>query len=413
MRLTHFVIENAKRAEKQFKLSDGGGLYLVVQPSGTKLWRMKYSFLGKERSLSMGMYPAVSLAEARERRDQARKLLATGVDPSVQKKLDRIARETAARTTFALVAEEYVENLRLRGRAEITVAKNRWLLERLAAPIAGRPIAEITAAEVLDLLKRVERSGKRETARRMRSTISAVFRFAVATLRASSDPTYALRGALVPPNVKPRAAITDERQLGGLLRSIDEYHGWPTLKAALKFCALTFARPGEVRGARRSEFNFEKAVWRISAERTKMRRPHDIPLSRQALAVLREVWPMSAESELVFPSIISPKKWLSENSFNSVLRRMGYTQEEMTSHGFRSSASTILNERGFNPDVIEAALGHQSDNPVRRAYNRAIYWPERVALMQTWADMLDEFRRLEPATPLLAPPSASTADDKS
>jgi integrase len=412
MALSNFSVENAKPSAKPVKIPDGDGLYLVVQPNGSKLWRLRYSFLSKERSLSMGMYPAVSLADARARRDEAKKLLAHGVDPSVQKKLDRLAGEAASRNTFGLVAEEYVANLRLRGRAEITVAKNRWLLLELAAPIANRPIAEITAAEILDLLKRVERSGRRETARRMRSTISAVFRLAVATLRATNDPTFALRGALVPPNVKPRAAITDERQLGGLLRSIDAFHGWPTLKAALKFCALTFARPGEVRGAKRSEFNFEKAVWRISAERTKMRRPHDIPLSRQALAVLRDVWPMSAESELVFPSIVSPKKWLSENSFNSVLRRMGYTQEEMTSHGFRSSASTILNEHGFNPDVIEAALGHQSDNPVRRAYNRAIYWPERVALMQTWADMLDEFRRLEPAPLLLAPPSASTTDDK-
>jgi integrase len=281
--------------------------------------------------------------------------------------------------------------------AEITVAKNQWLLEDLARPFANRPIAEITAAEILDLLKRVEKSGRRETARRLRGVIGGVFRLAIVTLRATTDPTFALKGALLRPNVKPRAAITDEKKLGGLLRAIDEFDGWPTLRAALKFCALTFARPGEVRGARRSEINFDKAVWRIAAERTKMRRPHDIPLSRQALEVLREIWPASEFGELIFPSLISYKKALSENAFNSALRRMGFTQEEVSAHGFRSSASTILNENGFNPDVIEAALGHQAENAVRRAYNRAIYWPERISLMQKWADMLDEFRSMSVA----------------
>ena len=201
---------------------------------------------------------------------------------------------------------------------------------------------------------------------------------------------------MLKPNTKPRAAITDERHFGSLLRAIDAFDGRPTLKAALQFSALTFARPGEVRGATRSEINFEKAVWRIPAERTKMRRLHDVPLSRQAVAILRDIWSVSEMSTFIFPSTRSFRKPLSENAFNSALRRMGFTQDEMTAHGFRSTASTILNENGFNPDVIEAALGHQQDDSIRRAYNRASYWRERVGLMQKWADMLDEFRALEP-----------------
>ncbi len=392
MSLTHFDIQNAKPEAKPYKLADGGGLFLLIQPNGSKLWRLKYRHLGTERSLSFGPYPVVSLADARTKRDEAKKLIGDGVDPAVRKKLNRIAAETAARNTFGLVAGEFLSNLEANGAAPSTMAKNKWLLEDLAAPLANRPIAEITAAEILDLLKRVEKSGRRETARRLRGVMGTVFRLAVVTLRAPNDPTYALQGALLRANTKPRAAITDEKNFGGLLRAIDQYDGWPTIKAALKFCALTFARPGEVRGATRSEINFEKSVWRIAAERTKMRRPHDVPLSRQALAVLADVWPLSESCELIFPSIRSNRRPLSENAFNSALRRMGFSQDEMTAHGFRSSASTILNENGFNPDVIEAALGHQAENAVRRAYNRAIYWPERVALMQKWADMLDAFR---------------------
>lgn len=394
MPLTQFQLTNAKPAARPYKLSDGGGLHIIVKPNGSKLWRLKYRYLGVERVLSFGAFPLFSIAEARTKRDEARKLLASGVDPSVKKKLNRIAAETAARNTFGLVAEEFIGSYDARGAAEATKAKQRWLLLDIAAPLANRPIAEITPAEILDLLKRIERSGRRETARRLRSRMSAVFRYAIVTLRASNDPTIALVGAITPPRVTHRAAITDERQLGGLLRAIDEFQGWPTVKAALLFVALTCARPGEVRGARRSEIDFAKAVWRIPAERTKMRRPQDVPLSRQAIDVLRDIWTFSDYGELVFPSITSHKKLLSENALNGALRRPGFGPDEMTAHGFRATASTILNERGIRPDVIEAMLGHQNENAVRRAYNRASYWPERVVLMQQWADMLDEFRRL-------------------
>jgi len=392
MQLSYTDVKNAKPATKPYKLSDGRGLHLLVHPNGNKFWRYRYRFNGVEKMLALGTFPATSLSDARERRDAARKLLEAGADPSYQRKMEKIASTAAARNTFSVIVDEFLEHHAAKGSAEATKTKVRWLLKDVAAPLASRPIAAITPHEVLELLQRIERSGRRETARRLRAMMSAVFRRAIITQRATSDPTAALQGALIPPIVKPRAALTDEKQVGGLLRAIDEYDGWPTVKAALLFTALTFARPGEVRGARRGEIDFDKTTWRIPAERTKVRRPHEVPLSRQAVAVLKEVWPLSERGDLIFPSIRSCVKPLSDMAMNSALRRMGFTQDEMTAHGFRSTASTILNERGFNPDVIEAALAHQHENTIRRTYNRARYWPERVEMMQQWADLLDEFR---------------------
>jgi integrase len=392
MSLSHFQITKARPQVKPYKLTDGEGLHLLVQPGGGKLWRFRYRFAGRENMLALGPYPAVSLADARAKRDDARKLLAAGTDPSAHRKESKVAAATAAGNTFAAIADELLARKEANEAASSTMSKNRWMLKDLASPLADRPIAQITAAEILQLLKRIETSGRRETARRLRGLIGSVFRYAIVTLRATSDPTLATHGALLAPKVKNRAAIVDEKQLGGLMRAIDEYDGWPSLAAALKFTALTFARPGEVRGAKRKEFDFEKAVWSIPEERTKMRRPQEVPLSRQSIELLRSIWTLSDHAELVFPSIRSNRKPLSENAMNSALRRMGYTQDEMTAHGFRASASTVLNARGYNPDVIEAALGHQDENEIRRVYNRAKYWPERVKLMQDWADLLDTFR---------------------
>ena len=392
MALSHFEITAAKPKERPFKLADGDGLHLLVQPSGNKLWRFRYRFAGVEKMMALGTYPATTLAEARTKRDDARKLIEAGSDPSVQKKLTRLANEAASRNTFKLIAAEHVANLKANGASTTTADKHRWLLEDVAASIANRPITDITSAELLELLKRVEKSGRRETAKRLRATMSTVFRLAIVTLRATNDPTVALKGALLRPNVQSRAAITDEKEFGALLRALDEFKGWPTISASMKFMTLTCTRPGEVRHARRDEINFEKAIWRIPAERTKMRRQHDVPLSRQAIVLLREMWALSDHAELIFPSILSNRKPLSENAMNTTLRRMGYTKDQVTSHGFRSTASTILNERGYNPDVIEAVLGHQPLNAIRRTYNRARYWPERVKLMQEWADLLDTFR---------------------
>jgi integrase len=393
MPLSDTACRSAKGRERDFKLSDGGGLYLLVKPNGNRLWNQAYRFAGKQKKLSHGPYPAVSLAQARALRDDAKRLLASGTDPAAHKKANKLALALSSENTFGRIAAEHLARLEDGGAAPATVAKNRWMLVDLAGPELGhRPISDITAAEILAVLQHVERSGRRETARRLRSVIGTVFRLAVATLRAPGDPTAALRGALQAPKVQHRAAITDEKHLGGLLANIDQYDGWPTLRCALKFTALTFARPGEVRGATWAEIDMENAVWRIDERRTKVRRSHEIPLSRQALDLLKETKQVARASALVFPSIRSNARPLSENAMNSALRRMGYTQDEMTAHGFRSTASSILNEQGFRPDVIEAALGHKDTNEIRRAYNRAQYWPERIEVMQWWADHLEKLK---------------------
>ncbi len=393
MALSDLAARTAKPAEKQYKLTDSGGLFLLVRTNGSRLWKLKYRFDGKERSLAFGPYPLVSLAEAREKRDAAKKLLLSGIDPSAQKKRDRAEALFAPRNTFGLVAQEQLEIFEDKGLAEVTMDKHRWLLTVLADSLVDRPIAEITPAEILDLLRKVERSGRRETAKKLRADIGAVFRLAVVTGRATTDPTLALRGTLIPPKAKGRPAITDEKQLGAFLRSLDEFTGWPTLKAGLKFQILTMVRPGEARGAMRAELDMDKAVWTIPAERMKMRRPHAVPLSKQAVSIIEDIRPYSDKSAHVFPSIQSRKKLLSENAFNAAIRRIGYSGEEVTAHGFRVTASSILNARGYNPDVIEAALARQDPNTIRRTYNRATYWDERVTLMQEWANLLDELRQ--------------------
>ena len=308
MPLSFFDVKAADPKDKPYRLADGDGLYLQIQPNGSKLWRFRYRFAGMEKMLSVGVFPTVTIADARRKRDDARKLLEGGIDPTAQKRLDRLAAETAARTTFGLVAEEYLSNLEANGVADSTLSKNRWLLTDLAKPLANRPVSEITPAEILDLLKRIERSGRREfgatLARRNERGLPL----------GGCDPARDERSDLrasrraAARKFKPRAAITSEPKFGELLRAIDAFDGWPTIRAALQFSALTFARPGEVRGARRDEISFEKSVWRIPAERTKTRKPHDVPLSRQALAALQEVWPLSEGGELIFPSITSLSK---------------------------------------------------------------------------------------------------------
>lgn len=393
MALSEFAARKAKPRDKAYKLADGGGLYLHVQPGGSKLWRLKYRYQGREKLLSFGPYPLLSIAEARKKRDDAKKLLMEGTDPGQQKKLDQLDAEVMARQTFGLLADEYLERQREKGRAPATLSKTTWLLKDLASPLAERPIREITPAELLYLLQVIEKSGRRETARRLRGTISSVFKHAIVTLRAEIDPTIPLHGALLPPKVEGRAAITDEKEFGKLLRAIDEYDGWPTIKAGLQFLILTCVRPGEVRGATRDEFDLERAVWSIPAERMKMRHPHDVPLSKQALAVVEDIWPLSDGGSLVFASVRSKHRPLSENAFNTALRRMGYEKDEVTAHGMRVTASTILNSKGHDPDVIEAVLAHQDQNSIRRTYNRATYWDQRKKLMREWANLVDELRQ--------------------
>lgn len=392
MALSPFAFDRAKPKQKPYKLSDGDGLYLFVQPNGSKWWRFRYQFDRREKMLSFGTYPEVSLASARDKRAAARKLVAEGIDPSVQRKADKVTAAIAANNTFAAAAQDYLGKLKEEGRSAATLKKNKWLLEDLAAPLAKRPVTEIKPAEILALLKALERAGKRETAHRLRGTIGSTFRYAIANLKAEQDPTYALRGALLQPQVQHRAAITDELQLGGLMLSVEQYRGRTVVGPALQFIAYTLCRPGEARLMRKKEVNWIKAIWTIPAERMKMRRPFQIPLSKQALAVLRVVWDDSRE--FVFPSQSSLLKPMSDNTFNKALRIMGYDGQMHVAHGFRTSASTIMNERHMAPpDVIEVALAHQEENEVRRIYNRAQYIKERTVLMQEWADLLDQFKQ--------------------
>lgn len=392
MALTDIEIRKAKPKVKPYKLYDASGLFVLVKPNGSKLWRQKYILHGKEKSLTHGAYPEVTLKQARAKRDEARDLLAQYIDPANEKRQAKIEAATKTRTTFLLVAEEYLEQARDRDLAPATLCKKEWHIYTLAKPLHARPVSEITAHEVLHLLQGIERSGRRETARKLKGTLSGIFRLAVVTLRAEHDPTHAIKGALLPVKTTNRPAITDEKLFGQFLRDLQEYSGAIVIKDALLFQILTMTRPGEVRGARKQEFDLECRVWSVPEERTKMRRGHQVPLSDAAFGIIERHWPYIDGVELLFPSLSSNRKPLSENAFNSMIRRMGYSKEEVTAHGFRATASTILNNRGFDPDVIEAALAHQDANTIRRTYNRAKYWEQRTELMAAWASLVEEFR---------------------
>lgn len=402
MALTDTKLRNTKPSEKPFKLSDGGGLYLHVLPNGTKVWRMAYRFAGKQKTLSFGKYPTVSLGEARVDRDTAKRLLADGVDPSARRKLDKIVAK-AGTSTFRAVAEELLAKHKKEGRSEATLEKNHWLLKVAFSLLGDRPIGEITAPELLAALRKFEDRGRYESARRLRSTCGMVFRFAIATGRASRDISIDLRGALVTPRVKHRAAIVDPVGLGALLRAIDDYDGQPTTKGALQVAPHLFVRPGELRWAEWREFDFDKAVWCIPDEKTKMKRSHRVPLSRQVLHTLGYLHKLTGQGKFVFPSVLSVMRPISDNTLNTALRRMGYTREQVTAHGFRSTASTLLNEMGrWSADAIERQLAHQEENDVRRAYMHAAeFWMERVQMMQAWSDYLDELRDHGKVVPLV------------
>lgn len=390
--LTDIAIRSAKSQPKLKKLSDGGGLQLWVQPTGGKLWRLAYRYGGKQKLLAIGSYPLISLADARTARDDAKRLLAAGKDPSIAKK-ERLLAQSIEGVTFRQIAEEYVAKLVREGRAQTTITKLEWLLGFAYPTLGNQPIEDIKPAGVLEVLRQIEKRGRFETARRLRSTIGSVFRYAIATARADNDPTFALRGALTVPRAQPRAAITTERELGGLLRAIDTYDGQLATRSALKLMALLFPRPGELRRAEWPEIDLTNRVWTIPAERTKMRRTHKVPLSTQSIDILTELRDASGKGDLVFPSIRSSMRPISDNTLNGALRRLGYGQTEMTAHGFRATASTLLNESGrWHPDAIERALGHVEANEIRRAYARGQYWTERIEMATWWADHLDRLR---------------------
>lgn len=401
MALTDVRIRQTKPDAKPLKLSDGGGLQLVISPAGGRSWKLAYRFSGRQRELTIGPYPEFGLAEARAERDKAKRLLAAGIDPATQKQLTKLAKASSDACTFAVIAGELLDKKRREGRAASTLLKLEWLFGLANAEFGDRPVADTTAPEVLAALKKVEKRGRLETAKRLRAVVGEVFRYAIATGRATTDPTFALRGALTAPVVKHRAAVTNAADLGALLRAIDGFQGQPTTTAALKLMAYLFPRPGELRMAEWSEFDLDGAVWTIPAERTKMRRLHRVPLPRQALAILHELKAITGYGALVFPGYgmsggtgrkVAPKP-ISENTLNGALRRMGYGPDDMTAHGFRAAASTLLNESGkWSADAVERALAHQETDPVRRAYARGEHWKERVDMAQWWADQLDAWR---------------------
>jgi integrase len=394
MPLSDAAVRAAKPGATLTKISDGKGLQLWLHPSGSKIWNLAYRYHGKQRKLTIGPYPEISLADARVKRDEARRLmLLEDVDPNENKRQKRREKVLADSSSFDVIADEFIAKKEAEGKAETTLVKIRWLLD-FARPVLGRrPVKDILAPEVLDVIRPVERKGRHETAHRLRSILGEVFRYAIATGRAVNDPTHALRGALIAKRPQHRAAITESDGFGALLRAIDGFEGQPTTVAALKLMALLFPRPGELRQALWKEFDFDRAVWTIPATRTKMRRLHKVPLSRQSIAILTELRQVMRPSELVFPSITTVRRPISENTLNGALRRLGYGPDEMTAHGFRAAASTLLNEsRKWSHDAIERALGHQDPNEIRRAYARGEYWSERVEMAQWWADYVDELK---------------------
>jgi integrase len=399
--LTDAKARNAKPSDRPTKLSDAGGLYILIAPHGSKLWHLAYRFGGKQKTLAIGSYPTITLREAREKREDAKRLLASGVDPSLQRRIDKQA--AASSNTFKGIAEEVLAKLEKEGRADVTLTKLRWLLGFAYPVIGDRPITKITALELLSVLRKVEVRGTYETAGRLRSTCGMVFRYAIATGRAERDPSADLRGALIAPKVKHRAAIVDPVGIGALLRAIDGYDGLPTTKTALRLAPLVFVRPGELRHAEWTEFDLAAAEWCIPAAKMKMRRPHRVPLSRQALTIIRDLQTTSRGRRFLFPSVRSMDRSISDNTLNAALRRLGYGTDEMTAHGFRAMAATRLNEMGgWNPDAIERQLAHQEHDEVRRAYTHAAeYWPERIKMMQAWADYLDQLREGGKVVPLV------------
>ena len=406
MPLTDTAIRSAKPKDKTFKLFDGGGLYLEVNPAGGKWWRWKYRFGGKEKRLSFGVYPDVSLKLAREKRDAARQQFAAGTDPAEARKAEKLAQ--AGAESFEAVAREWHAKFSVGWVASHGDRILRRLEKDLFPWLGKRPIAEVKAPELLAVLRRIESRGAQETAHRAMQNCGQVFRYAVATGRAERDPTGDLRGALPSPKEKHHASIIEPKRIGALLRAIDAYEGFFATKCALRLAPLVFVRPGELRKAQWPEIDFDKAEWRIPAARMKMREQHIVPLSCQAVEILRELEPLTNRGipakpdapRYVFPGAQSHVRPMSENAILAALRRMGYTKEEMTGHGFRSMASTLLHEQGWNHQAIERQLAHAERNAVSAAYNFAEHLPERRKMMQAWADYLDALKSSAEVIPI-------------
>lgn len=399
MPLTDTAIRNAKPSDKPLKLYDERGLYVEVAPSGGKWWRLKYRYDGKEKRLSMGVYPDVSLKDARERREAARKLLASGVDPSENRKAQKSARTERAANSFEVIAREWHAK-QSPTWAESHRKKTIKGLERDIFPWLGeRPIADIKPPEVLTHLRRIENRGALETAHRILGICGQVFRYAVATGRAERDPTTDLKGALPPVVEKHFAATTELKRLAEILRAIDGYKGTLTVRCALRLAPLLFVRPGELRKAEWAHIDLEAAEWRYYIAKTDTQ--HIVPLSTQALAILREIEPLTGRGRFVFPGARTVSRPMSDNALLSALRNMGIRKEEMTIHGFRTVARTVMDEElQVRPDFVEHQLAHAVRDPNGRAYNRTSHLPARLKMMQQWSDYIDKLKAGADVVPL-------------
>lgn len=400
MALTATSIKNARAVDKPLKLFDGGGLYLLVNPNGSRWWRFKYRYLGKEKLLSFGTYPDISLKDARDRRDEARKQLAADIDPGEHRKAMKTTLAVRSENSFEIVAREWFAKYSPNWAAGHSDKIIRRLERDIFPWLGGRPIAEITASDLLATLRRIESRGAIETAHRAQQNCSQVFRYAVATGRAERDSTADLRGALTPVKERHHASITDPKRVGELMRAIDGYRGSFITKCALRLAPLVFVRPGELRKAEWVEFDLDGAEWRIPAARMKAREQHIVPLAQQAVAILQELQGLTGDKQHVFPGVRTNGRAMSENTVNAALRRLGYAKDEMTGHGFRSMASTLLNEQGWHRDAIERQLAHAERNNVRAAYNFAEHLPERRKMMLAWADYLDSLKAGAKVLPL-------------
>lgn len=403
MALTDTAIRNAKPADNPQKLFDGGGLFLLVTPNGGKWWRLKYRYAGKEKLLSIGTYPEVSLKDARERREEARKHIANGDDPSALKQQTKINMRINATNTFKAVADEWMSK-QVKKNSEATHKRHNMILTNDLLPWLGkRPLKEIRAPELLTAIQRIESRGANELAHRALRLANKVFLYGIVTGKAVYNIVADLRGALEPVVVTHRAAITDPKEVGGLLRAIESYKGTFTVKCALQLSPMFFARPGELRNAEWAEFDLVKAEWNIPAEKMKMKMAHLVPLSKQAITILSELKPLTGDGKYLFPSERTRDRSMSNNSVNAALRRLGFGHDEMTAHGFRALARTILDEvLGFRPDFIEHQLAHAVRDPNGRAYNRTAHLVERRKMMQAWSDYLDKLKAGADIVPIFA-----------
>ncbi|BAO29367.1 tyrosine-type recombinase/integrase [Sulfuritalea hydrogenivorans] len=392
--LTELECKNAAPKDKPYRLFDGGGLYLEIVPTGAKYWRLKYRYGGKEKRLAIGVYPTVTARQAREKAQEGKRTLSEGRDPSSERRAHKLVAKVSAESSFEAVAREW-----LRRRTPTLTDKHvervlARLVNNLFPWVGGKPIADISAPELLSALRRVEERGAVHTANRLLQYSGQIFRYGIATGRCERDIAADLRGALTQEKEKHRAAITDPEGAAALLRAIDGYHGSLIARCALRLAPLVFVRPGELRHAEWAEIDLDRAEWNIPAEKMKMRLPHLVPLSLQSVAVLREIHPLTGRGRYVFPSQRTAERPVSDNTINASLRRMGFdTREEMTAHGFRAMARTILDEvLGFRPDFIEHQLAHAVRDPNGRAYNRTAHLAERRKMMQAWADYLDRIK---------------------